>query len=122
MRDFIQSKLEEIENLEVTAENSDDILEDGKTYFSFKLYKNYQDSDLNKNYTYNQNLIGFIKRLEKPTENTLSIIDSMQNKIEEKLKEINIKTSFQDVSIANGIRKTRCVGNCLYNEINNELV
>ena len=122
MREFIQSKLEEIEGLEVTAENSDDILEDGKTYFSFTLYKNYRDSDLNKNYTYNQSLIGFIKRLEKPTENTLEIIDSMQDKIETKLKEINIKTSFQDVSVANGIRKTRCVGECLYNEINYEIV
>ena len=122
MREFIQAKLEEIQNLEVTAENSDDILESGKTYFSFTLYKNYVDSDLNKNYTYNQNLIGFIKRLEDPTENTLSIIDSMQNAIEEKLKEINIKTSFQDVSASNGIKKIRCIGNCLYNEINNVIV
>ena len=122
MREFIQSKLEEINYLEVTPENSDDILEEGKTYFSFTLYKNYQDSDLNKNYTYNQNLIGFIKRLDNPTENTLSIIDNMQNQIEEKLKEINIKTNFQDVSISNGIRKIRCTGNCLYNEINYELV
>lgn len=122
MREFIQSKLEEIENLEVTTEIPDDILEEDKTYFSFTLYKNYQDSDLNKNYTYSPSLIGFIKRLEKPTENTLAIIDSMQDKIEEKLKEINIKTSFQDVSVDNGIRKTRCIGDCLYNEINNRLV
>ena len=122
MREFIQSKLEEIEDLEVTAENSDDILEESKTYFSFTLYENYLNSDLNKNYTYNQNLIGFIKRLENPTENTLSIIDSMQEKIKEKLKEINIKTNFQDVSVANGIRKTRCVGDCLYNEINYTIV
>ena len=113
MREFIQSKLEEIEDLEVTTEIPDDILEEDKTYFSFTLYKNY---------TYNPNLIGFIKRLEKPTENTLAIIDSMQDKIEEKLKEINIKTSFQDVSVDNGIRKTRCIGDCLYNEINNRLV
>ena len=122
MRDFIQNKLEEIEDLEVTAEDSDDILEEGKTYFSFTLYDTYQDSDLDKNYTYLQSLIGFIKRLEKPTENTLKIIDNMEIKIKEKLKEINIKTSFQDVSVANGIRKTRCVGNCLYNEINNIIV
>ena len=77
---------------------------------------------MDKNYTYLQSLIGFIKRLEKPTENTLKIIDNMEIKIKEKLKEINIKTSFQDVSVANGIRKTRCVGNCLYNEINNIIV
>ena len=122
MREFIQSKLEEIEDLEVTAEDSDDILEEGKTYFSFTLYDTYLNSDLDKNYTYLQSLIGFIKRLEKPTENTLKIIDNMEIKIKEKLKEINIKTSFQDVSVANGIRKTRCVGNCLYNEINNIIV
>ena len=48
MREFIQSKLEEIEDLEVTSENSDDILEEGKTYFSFTLYKNYVDGDLIK--------------------------------------------------------------------------
>lgn len=118
MRKLIQKKLEEIENLEVSTEVPDDILEEEKTYFSFTLTKTYQDSDFNKNYSYSVSLVGYVKRLENATENTLLIIDNVSEEIQKKLKEINIKTSFQDVSIENGIRKMRCTGNCVYNEIN----
>lgn len=122
MREVIQSKLEEIENLEVTTEMADDILETEITYFSFTLLEDFQDSDLNNNFTYKESLIGYIKRLEEPTENTLEIIDKAREEIKQKLKELNIKSSFQDVSISNGIRKIKCTGNCMFNEINKLLV
>lgn len=122
MREVIQSKLEEIENLEVTTEMADDILETEITYFSFTLFEDFQDSDLNNNFTYKESLIGYIKRLEEPTENTLEIVDKAREQIKQKLKELNIKSSFQDVSISNGIRKIKCTGDCMFNEINNLLV
>lgn len=122
MRDVIQEKLEEIQDIEVTTEIPDDILEENKTYFSFTIQEDFRDADLNKNYTFEFSIIGYIKRIEKTEENTLLIIDNAKEKIKNKLKELNIKTSFQDVSIGDGIRKMRCTGNCLYNEINNLLV
>lgn len=120
MRVFIQSKLEEIDDLEVTPEIPDDLLEDGKTYFSFSLQNDYQNTDLEKNYTYRPSFIGFVKRRISTTENTLEIVDNMTNQIVEKFKELNFKTSYNDVTV-DSIQKIRITGNSLYNEINNRL-
>ena len=119
LRTLIQSKLEEIQNIEVTPEIPDDILEKDNTYFSFTLQKLYNGSDTGENYTYMVTLLGYIKRLQNDTENTLKIVDEATTKIEEKLKELNIHTSFNDVSVIDGIRKIQVRGECMYNEINN---
>lgn len=121
MREFIQSKLEEIENLEVTTEIPDDLLEDEKTYFSFSLQEDYQNSDLDNNYTFRPSFIGFVKRRDLSTENTLAIIDDMTKKIIEKFKELNFKSSYNDVTV-DSIRKIKITGYSLYNEINNTLL
>lgn len=122
LRSLIQTRLEEIQDLEVSSEVPDDIIETNKTYFSYTLQKNYQGSDLNKNFTYEIFLEGFIKRKETTEENTLQIVDNAQDKIEEKLKELNIKTSFRDVSVLDNIRKIRVFGTVRYNEINKGLI
>lgn len=122
LRSLIQTRLEEIQDLEVSSEVPDDIIETDKTYFSYTLQKNYQGSDLNKNFTYEIFLEGFIKRKETTEENTLQIVDNFQDKIEEKLKELNIKTSFRDVSVLDNIRKIRVFGTVRYNEINKGLI
>ena len=115
LRSLIQTRLEEIQDLEVSSEVPDDIIETNKTYFSYTLQKNYQGSDLNKNFTYEIFLEGFIKRKETTEENTLQIVDNFQDEIEEKLKELNIKTSFRDVSVLDNIRKIRVFGTVRYN-------
>lgn len=122
LRTLIQSKLEEIQDLEVTAEIPDDLLEKNTTYFSYTLQKNYNGSDTGANYTYRVNLLGYIKRLQNDTENTLEIVDNISTKIEQKLKELNIHTSFFDVTVIDGIRKIQVNGECIYNEINNGLL
>ena len=122
LRSLIQTRLEEIQDLEVSSEVPDDIIETNKTYFSYTLQKNYQGSDLNKNFTYEIFLEGFIKRKETTEENTLQIVDNFQDEIEEKLKELNIKTSFRDVSVLDNIRKIRVFGTVRYNEINKGLI
>lgn len=119
MRELIQEKLEEIQNIETTSEVPDNILEKGKTYFSFNIQQDYQGMDCNSNYTYTVLLIGFIKRIDNASENTLDIIDKAKTDIKDKLKEINYKSSFQDVSIENGIRKIKCTANAKYNELTN---
>lgn len=122
LRTLIQSKLEEIQNLEVTTEIPDDLLERNITYFSYSIQKAYNGADTYKNYTYNVNIIGYIKRLQNDQENTLEIVDNMADEIKEKLKELNIHTDFYDVSVIDGIRKIQVRGGCMYNEINNGIV
>lgn len=122
LRKLIQAKLGEIEDITTSTEVPDDLLVNGTTYFSYTLYRNFQDSDYDKNYTYNVTLVGYIKRMQTLTEDTLEIVDKAQEEIKEKLKELNIKTSFEDVSISDGIRKVNVNGSVLYNEINNKLV
>lgn len=122
LRETIQAKLEEIEDIEVSVEVPDDLLVKGTTYFSYSLYNNFQDSDFDKNYTYQVTLIGYIKRVQDDTEDTLKIVDKAQEEIKDKLKELNIKTSFQDVSIIDSIRKINVNGTVIYNEINYKLI
>lgn len=122
LRNIIQAKLEEIDDIETSIEVPDDLLVKGITYFSYSLYRNYQDSDYDKNYTYQVTLVGYIKRMQDDTEDTLKIVDKAQEEIKDKLKELNIKTSFQDVSVIDNIRKINVNGTVIYNEINYKLI
>lgn len=122
IRELLQAKLEEIENLEVSPEIPDEILEENKTYFTYTLNKIYIGSDMGKNYTYRINIIGYVKRLQNDEENTLEIVDEKCDEIKEKLKELNIKSNFNDVSIIDRIRKMQVSANVEYNEINNGLI
>ena len=122
LRSLIQSKLEEIQDIEVSAELPDEVIEKGKTYFSYTLSRYYDGSDTDKNYIYRVTLDGFIKRKNDTEENTLQIIDNAQSEIEAKLKDLNIKTDFQDVSVLDNIRKTRVSGNVRYYELNKGLL
>lgn len=122
LRSLIQTKLEEIQDIEVSAEVPDEVIEIDKTYFSFTLDKNYFNSDFDKNFTYTINLNGILKRKSNGEENTLKILDNTQDKVENALKELNIKTTFQDVSVLDNIKKTRVSGRVKYNEINKGLL
>lgn len=121
MREFIQNKLEEIQDVEITSELPDDVLEEGKTYFSYSLQNDYQGSDIDKNYTYRPFILGFVKRVDNLEENTLEIVDNISQDIVNKLKELNIKASYRDVTL-DRIRKIQITGYSLYNEINNMLI
>lgn len=122
LREYIQAKLDEIVDLEVTTEVPDTMLENNKTYFSYTLQKTYEGSDFDKNYTYRINLIGYIKRLQDNSEDTLQIVDKSCQQIENKLKDINIKCDFADVSVLDGIRKIQVQGEARYNEINRRII
>lgn len=122
MREFIQVTLNGLENIEVSTEVPDDMLVSGKTYFSFTVSNNYENSDFDKNYTYRPVMVGYVKRLNDKSENTLEIVDDATLDIVSKLKEINIRCSFNDVSVSDNIRKIRITGECVYNEINNEIL
>lgn len=122
MREDIQALLNEINDLHVSTEVPDNILEDGTTYFSFTLQEDYQNGDFDNNYTYRVSIIGFLKRKKDNTENTLEILDNKTQEIIEKFKELNFKCSYKDESALDNIKKMRITGYATYNQINNKLV
>lgn len=121
MREDLQDLLNEIQDLQVSTEIPDEILEEGKTYFSFTLQEDYQNSDYDNNYTYRVSIIGFLKRKKDNTENTLDILDNKAKEIIDKFKEFNFKCSYRDESALDYIKKIRITGYATYNEINNKL-
>lgn len=122
MRTYIQTKLNEIQDIECGEIIADDIIEDNTTYFGYQVNKNYVNNDYDKNCTYRVNIIGYISRRIKPDENTTQIVDEASEEIVDKLKELNFKCSTEDVSIENNIRKNRITGYAVYNEINNNFL
>lgn len=122
MRTVIQSKLNEIKNIDCGEVVSDDIIEDNVTYFGYQVNKTFINSDFDHNYTYRVSLIGYVTRRVQSAENTTQIVDNASNKIIEKLKELNFKCDLEDVSIENNIKKIKISGHITYNEINNKLI
>lgn len=110
MRKQVQSKLVELTDIDVGEFRADDILETGETYFGYQLTNNYIGTDSERTYTMQCNINGYISRLDDKTENTLSIIDNARALIIEKLKELGFRTTYEDVSINNGIRKIHITG------------
>ena len=121
MREDLQDLLNEIQDLQVSTEIPDEILEEGKTYFSFTLQEDYQNGDYDNNYTYRVSIISFLKRKKDNTENTLDILDNKAKEIIDKFKEFNFKCSYRDESALDYIKKIRITGYATYNEINNIL-
>jgi hypothetical protein len=117
VREFVQQKLEEIQDIEITPIMSDDIIEEGKTYFSFYLTENNLDTDLDKNSTKQVNIVGFLKRKELSSENTLSIIDRSRERLNTKFKEMNTIITYQDMPTIDGIIKVKINGYVKYNEL-----
>ena len=122
MRTDIQSLLDELEDIETGPEVPDDVLESYQTYFSFSLNEQQIEADTDNNFTNRVNVIGYVKRLVKTDENTLQIVDNAVQDIISKLKELNIRCSYQDVSALDSVLKVRISGVGTYNEINNRLV
>ena len=122
IRQFIQSKLDEITDIEVGTELPDDMLVLDKVYFSYLLNDNFINEDFEHNSTRRVSIIGYLKLKSSQNADDLLVIDNAQNKLEKKLKEINFKISFNDISIIDNIRKVQVRAYATYNEINNGLI
>lgn len=122
LRQFIQNKLNEIDDIEVGTELPDDMLVEGQVYFSYLLNNTLINSDFEKNGTYNVTIIGYLKLKTSQEQDSLSIIDKAQEELRNKLKEINFDVSFNDVSIIDNIRKISINAIAYYNEINFGLI
>ena len=122
MRATIQSKLEEISNIESGKIIADDVVVESTTYFGYDLSQNYINSDLQKNYTYRVNITGYVVRLLDTTENTQQIVDNAVENIKDKLKELNFKCSSRDINLNDRLVKVQITGYADYNEINNTFI
>jgi hypothetical protein len=122
LRELIQSQLNGISNVDSGVPIPDDIVEIGKTYFGYELQEDNIGSDMENNYTMQVNITGRIVRKDNPNENTLEIIDNALAEIKKKLKGLNFKYSYKDITLDNGIRKILVTGNAKYNEINKKLI
>lgn len=122
MRVYIQTKLNELSNIEVGPFIPDGMIENKKTYFGYQLQEDYQSSDMDKNDHIRVPIIGFVIRKVSTDEDTLQILDDASKKIKNKLKELNFKVSLQDITLSDDIRKIKVTGYVYYNEINNKLI
>lgn len=122
MRETIQSKLEELENIDSGKIVPDDIVVENTTYFGYELSKNYINTDQDKNYTYRQNITGYVVRLLDMTENTQEIVDNAVEDILDKLKELNFKCNSRDINLTDNLVKVQITGYADYNEINNNFI
>lgn len=122
MREYIQSKLNELSNIEIGPFIPDGMIENKTTYFGYQLQEDYQSSDMDKNDHIRVSIQGFVLRKVSTNEDTLQIIDTASNQIKNKLKELNFKVSLKDVTLNDDIRKIQVTGYVYYNEINNKLI
>lgn len=122
MREYIQSKLNELSNIEIGSFIPDGMIENKTTYFGYQLQEDYQSSDTDKNDHIRVSIQGFVLRKVSTNEDTLQIIDEASNQIKNKLKELNFKVSLKDVTLDDDIRKIQVTGYVYYNEINNKLI
>lgn len=122
MRVYIQTKLNEISNIEIGPFIPDGMIENKTTYFGYQLQEDYQSSDMDKKDHIRVSIQGFILRKVSTNEDTLQIIDDASKEIKNKLKELNFKVSLQDITLSDDIRKIKVTGYVYYNEINNKLI
>ena len=122
MRVYIQTKLNEISDIEIGPFIPDGMIENKTTYFGYQLQEDYQSSDMQRNDTNRVSIQGFIVRKISTDEDTLQIIDTASKQIKNKLKELNFKVSSKDVTLSDDIRKIQITGYVNYNEINNKLI
>lgn len=122
MRVFIQTKLNELKDIEIGPFIPDGMIENKTTYFGYQLQEDYQNSDMDKKDHIRVSIQGFIMRKVANDEDTLQIIDNTSIKIKNKLKELNFKVSLKDVTLADDLRKIQVTGYVYYNEINNKLI
>ncbi len=122
IRELIQSKLDEIDNLESGVPIPDDIVENGKTYFGYELQETFISSDDSKNRISQIDINGRIVKKNISTENTLEIVDGITYEVINHLKDLNFKCNSKDITLENNIRKILITGYVKYDEKNKKLI
>ena len=121
MRNSIQKKLSQIENLECGPEITDDLIVEGLNYFHYSISENYLSGNFENKNINRISFTGYLKRKKNHIDNSIYILDKKADEIILKLKDLNFKCSSDDVSINDNISKIKITGYVYYSEINKEL-
>jgi hypothetical protein len=78
LRKFIQSKLDELDDIDVGTEVPDDMLVLNQVYFSYLLSNNWQNADFERNGTYSVSIIGYLKVKVSKDVDSLDVIDIVE--------------------------------------------
>lgn len=112
LRVMIQSKLNEIDNLESGVIVGDDMIEEGKYYFGYKI--NTIGARHNLDYS-NKTEIYTITGYLSTKGGTLSNLDTFTDKIVDKLEELRFLMSSQDITtLDTTVRKVLITGSVRY--------
>jgi len=117
IRRFIQTGLSGLQLSAVGVPQPDEMVQDGETYFGYELQENYRGSDMYNCYTMEVGITGRLVRRNNTEENTVEVLDLALEELKEALKNMNIRYSYQDVSMGDNIRKILVTGYCIYNEM-----
>ncbi len=121
LRTLIQQKLAEIDDIVCGVPIPDDLVEDNKTYFGYEIQEVYYNSDFDSNYSMRVVLTGRLVRRVQLNEETLKILGVALEEIKEKLKSLNFRYSYNDITLDKNIRKYFVSAEVNYNELNHYL-
>lgn len=123
IRTQIQTKLNELTTINSGPLKPDGMVEAGETYFGYTLQESYQGEDFEKNYAMEISLTGNLVRKYSSEEDTIKIVDTALEDLKLKLKALNFKYSYNDVSaFQDGFTKIAVRANVKYDELNKTLI
>ena len=118
LRKILQSKLEEIEDLNCGTPKTDDLVEENEIFYGYELTYSVNSSDLG--YQYNDYSITLTGRLVSKNK-SLAIMDHMAQEIAKVLRDLRFKYTIQDVTEYSNTRKLIINGTTSMDEVNYNL-
>lgn len=118
LRKILQSKLEQIENLNSGTPKTDDLVEENEIFYGYELTYSVNSSDLG--YQYNDYSITLTGRLVSKNK-SLAIMDHMAQEIAKVLRDLRFKYTIQDVTEYSTTKKLIINGTTSMDEVNYNL-
>ena len=118
LRKTLQSRLEQIENLNCGIPKTDDLVEENEIFYGYELTYSVNSSDLG--YQYNDYSITLTGRLVSKNK-SLAIMDHMAQEIAKVLRDLRFKYTIQDVTEYSTTKKLIINGTTSMDEVNYNL-
>ena len=118
LRKILQSRLEQIENLNCGTPKTDDLVEENEIFYGYELTYSVNSSDLG--YQYNDYSITLTGRLVSKNK-SLAIMDHTAQEIAQVLRDLRFKYTIQDVTEYSTTKKLIINGTNSMDEVNYNL-
>ena len=118
LRKILQSRLEQIENLNCGTPKTDDLVEENEIFYGYELTYSVNSSDLG--YQYNDYSITLTGRLVSKNK-SLAIMDHTAQEIAQVLRDLRFKYTIQDVTEYSTTKKLIINGTTSMDEVNYNL-